>query len=71
VSHVIAAIAGNMKRIKTPGIVDAKRRLKARIEHTIDHCEPEFIQELKSERETWIADNMRHEILNAVRKMRV
>jgi hypothetical protein len=35
--------------------------------HAIDHFEPAFIQELTSERETWIADNMRYMILQRVR----
>jgi len=34
---------------------------------TIDHFEPPFIAELKGERETWIADNMRYLILCRVR----
>lgn len=39
------------------------------IAHAIDHFEPPFIAELANERETWIADNMRHEIVLMVRKL--
>lgn len=45
------------------------RPTKAQIEHAIDHFEPPFIAELANERETWIADNMRHEILTMVRRL--
>jgi hypothetical protein len=45
----------------------ACRAIEQQVEHLIDHCEPPFIADLKTERETWIADNMRHEILTKVR----
>ena len=44
---------------------------KAQIEFAIDHCEPEFMEGLTTEREFWIADNMRGAILDKVRKLRV
>jgi hypothetical protein len=43
---------------------------QASLEFAIDNCEPEFIQLLTTEREAWIADNMRHEILQKVRSLR-
>ena len=43
---------------------------KEEIEFCIDHTEPPFIEELKDERELWIADNMRHEILERVRSLK-
>lgn len=43
--------------------------LRAKVLYAIDHCEPAFIADLANERETWIADNMRHEILAHVRHL--
>lgn len=39
------------------------------VERAINHCEPAFIQTLANERETWIADNMRFEILARLREL--
>lgn len=50
--------------------VEKGRPTKEQIEFAIDNCEPPFIEELKNEREFWIADNMRHAILTCVRELK-